>query len=103
VAAGPDLLHGLVPAGLAAWPQIRFAAVQRPLEVQLERARQRHEHWPWDRSSRPEAIVKHRAWLEEYAAEHGLPIYSSFEAALSAALEDEAGSEDTSPLLRARA
>jgi hypothetical protein len=92
VAAGPDLLQGLVPAGLAAWPQVRFAAVQHPLEVQLERARRRHERWPWDRASRPTVVRKHYAWAHEYAEAKAIPIYTSFLEALDAALDEASAS-----------
>jgi hypothetical protein len=90
-APGPLCLLG--PAGVPdteSWPGMRFALVELPLEEHLERALVRHERWPWDRSSRPSVVRKHRAWAHEHAESKAIPIYASFLEALDAALADPA-------------
>jgi hypothetical protein len=85
----------LGPAGVPdakAWSGVRFALVELPLEEHLERARNRHERWPWDRASRPAAVRKHRAWAREYAESSAIPVYRSFAEALETALADESAS-----------
>jgi hypothetical protein len=52
--------------------------------------RERREHWPWDKASRPTVVRKSRAWAREYAESKAIPIYSSFLEALDAALIDDA-------------
>jgi hypothetical protein len=90
-ASGPLCLLG--PAGVPdveSGSGVRFALVELPQEEHLERARQRHERWPWDKSSRPTVVRKHRTWAREYAESKAIPIYSSFLEALDASLIDDA-------------
>jgi hypothetical protein len=73
------------------------------MEEHLERARRRHEEWPWDASSRPSAVQKHRARAQSYADSNGIPMFASFADALNAALDDEATPNGVAQPLPARA